>query len=118
MPINTLRNASHASARLETEREMKTGEYVSVLVSHASNHTRGSMVLATQHLHGTVVKTTEKAVQLEAVTEKNKKVTAWFPRKALISKGAGRYHLASWFTAREWTARFLELTTTVSFLTA
>lgn len=75
----------------------------------------------------TVVEIRPKAVKVEGITARGKRVTAWFPRKVLQVIGApsvigNNQHwtlaLAPWFKADDWTARFLDLTMGASAIQA
>lgn len=81
--------------------------------------------VAVEGIGATVVEETEKAVKLEASTEKGKAITAWFPKKALKaeirSHSLGEYEvftLAKWFKIEGWTSRWIELARSVSVLSA
>jgi len=98
--------------------KIKEGAHISVLTGHATAH----CALATSMVHGTIEATTPKALKIRADTVNGKQLTAWLPRKALvndISETADiNCRLAKWFTPQGWTARFLDLATHHSLLSA
>lgn len=90
-------------------------------------HATGHCIIGVSGISGTIIQETEKAVQLQSMTEKGKTVTAWFPKKALgrpelRAKGTAAEHtaykLASWFRASGWTAEFIRLTVSHSVVSA
>lgn len=92
------------------------GDIISITLAAAYNSGSGS--LATMDVTGTVSATTDKAVQLSALSPRGKTITAWFPRKALAVEGHQLAHsnhrgwtgqLARWFRPTGWTAKFLDL---------
>ena len=98
-----------------------------------TSHVYISIGAATAHcaigvsgISGTIINETEKAVQVQAYTAKDKAVTAWFPRKALVSKqvrgeGNGKhvaYKLAKWFVPTGWTRDFIAITVQHSTISA
>lgn len=97
---------------------MQLGDTLSIILAAGLNH-KG---LAHASVCGEIVEVREKAVKLQAETEKGKAVSAWFPKKALRAIGeasamAGSNHqhytvgLAKWFKGDDWTSRFMQITT-------
>jgi hypothetical protein len=102
---------------------MQLGDTLSIILASGLNH-KG---LAHASVCGEIVEVREKAVKLQAETEKGKAVSAWFPKKALRRIGearemAGSNHqhhtteLARWFKADDWTNRFIQITTQTHWL--
>lgn len=69
---------------------------------------------------GEVVAVTERAVKLQAVTERGKVITCWFPKSALKVFSGNRTNpfdnqvshcctLARWFRLDDWAAKFINL---------
>jgi hypothetical protein len=74
-----------------------------------------------------IIGESEKAWHVEAELESGKTITAWLPKKALTGvTERGHFgnqptftcQLARWFKPSGWTARFIQLATTNSTLTA
>ena len=78
--------------------------------------------IGTTGICGTVDRETDKAVCVAAHTYKGKRVTAWFPKKALkhehTTNDTNFYSLAKWFKANGWTRTFIEITADSSSISA
>lgn len=93
-----------------TNTKIFEGNGIYIRVSYATAH----CALGVYGVSGTIIQVREKAVQVAAYTPAGRRVTAWFPRKALVDSkieaaSDAHVHLAKWFKPREWTARFIEL---------
>ena len=95
---------------------LDTGDRVSLFIGGAV----GFDCVAVRMIHGTVVSGTEKAVEIEAETERGNKVRAWFPRRSLLRPAGSTdgLELAHWFNPTGWTAKFLDMTANVSGVSA
>lgn len=74
-----------------------------------------------------IIGETPKAWKVQAETERGSEITAWLPKRALVKPvDRGTFgnqpvisaQLAKWYSPAGWTARFLELATRNSVLTA
>lgn len=78
--------------------------------------------IGTTGITGTVDRETDKAICIAAYTHKGKRVTAWFPKKALKHEhntdGCDFYSVAKWFTPTGWTHTFIEITADSSSIAA
>ena len=102
---------------------MKIGDLISIKNASAWNSNANHLLSAACHCN--VVEVTEKAVKVVGLTENEKQVSAWFPKKALVSwaeKGNLDGHdmhfvkLAPWFKPNEWTNKFLGMTNRIFVL--
>lgn len=97
--------------------ELVVGTMIGISLGGAAFHARGTAVLATRTLTGTIVHVTEKAIRIEVFGQKN--TTIWLPKSALTVeiptdehilayyKSNGmlnnpNYKLASWFRPDAW----------------
>ena len=99
------------------------GAMIAISLGGAASHARGNAVIASRVLTGTIVRTTEKAVQIEVHDQKNAKI--WLPKSVLVVELPTDEHilsyyrlsgmldnpnfkLASWFRPEGWTARVFD----------
>ncbi|GGJ55831.1 hypothetical protein [Deinococcus roseus] len=88
--------------------QYQEGNRVCILIASALAHS----ALFTQFLHGTITRTTPKAlqIQIDDPHTPNSRVhqkTLWLPRRALIEKEKST-HLAKWFIPDRYTSHLLE----------
>ena len=97
------------------------GDTVSIVLAAALNNAPAALSLAVAAAHGEIIAVTAKAIQLSAVTDRNRTIRAWLPRRAILPlrstpiTGSNHSHhtakLAHWFQPTGWTDRFLALAT-------
>lgn len=106
---------------------LQPNDHVSIVTAAGFNGVSGAMGMAA--VHSVVTNATAKAVRVETETSKGKRIAAWFPKKALLPVGPDEpgampgsnsaHHtarVAGWFRVEGWTARWLEMGTSLSTL--
>jgi hypothetical protein len=95
-------------------------DVISVVIASAWNSVANSLAVASATV--TVVKVTEKAIQVKSETETGKEISAWLPKKAIKVLGEKKKfpgaeydyctaEIARWFKGDAWTNTFFRLAT-------
>ena len=96
------------------------GDDISIRVSYATSH----CAVAVTTIFGKVVDETQNALKIESQTEKEKVVTAWFPKKSINSivfHDEMKYfscRFAKWFRPSGWNETFIVICSKNSFISA